>query len=106
MENQTLQTQNNSKILLKQLEVQEIGFNLKPSLAIAIQRTEMKLKNIEETVEDIATEFRHLNLSEIKLALRNGSLGKYGRTYKLSTQEVCFWIREFIKEKNHKNLKI
>jgi hypothetical protein len=29
--------------------------------------------------------------------LRNGGLGKYGRTYKLSTQEVCYWIREHIK---------
>jgi translation elongation factor EF-1beta len=106
MENQILQTQNNSKTLLKQLEVQEIGFNLKPSLAIAMQRTEMELKNIEETIEDIATEFRHLTISEIKLALRNGSLAKYGRTYKLSTQEVCFWIREYVKEKNNKSLKL
>jgi hypothetical protein len=33
----------------------------------------------------------------IRQALRNGGLGKYGRTYKLSTQEVCYWIREHIK---------
>ena len=71
-----------------------------------MQRTEMELKNIEETIEDIATEFRHLTISEIKLALRNGSLAKYGRTYKLSTQEVCFWIREYVKEKNNKSLKL
>ena len=106
MENQTLQTQNNSKISLKQLEVQEIGFNLKPSLAIAMQRTEMELKNIEETIEDIASEFRNLNLSEIKLAIRNGSLGKYGRSFRLSTQEICFWIREHIKENKSKSLGI
>lgn len=71
-----------------------------------MQRTEMELKNIEETIEDIATEFSFLTLTEIKTAIRNGSLGKYGRSFRLSTQEVCFWIREFVKEKNHKNLKL
>lgn len=58
----------------------------------------MEIKNIDETIEDIFTEFGYLNLSDIKKALRNGSLGKYGRSYKLSTQELCYWIREFIKE--------
>lgn len=71
-----------------------------------MQRTEMELKNIEETIEDIATEFRNLNLSEIKLAIRNGSLGKYGRSFRLSTQEICFWIREYIKENKSKSLGI
>lgn len=71
-----------------------------------MQRTEMELKNIEETIEDIATEFRHLNLSEIKLAIRNGSLGKYGRSFRLSTQEICFWIREYVKENKSKSLGI
>lgn len=71
-----------------------------------MQRTEMELKNIEETIEDISTEFRNLNLSEIKLAIRNGSLGKYGRSFRLSTQEICFWIREYIKENKSKSLGI
>jgi hypothetical protein len=90
--------------LLKQLGVQEIGFSLKPSLAIAMQRTEMELKNIDETIEDIYTEFEFMSLGDIKKAIRNGSLAKYGRTYKLSTQEVCYWIREYVKEKKGKSL--
>jgi hypothetical protein len=106
MENQTLQTQTNLKTSLKQLEIQEIGYNIKPSLVIAMQRLEMELNNIEETIEDIYSEFGYLNLTEIKNAIRNGSLGKYGRTFKLNTQEVCFWINQYVKEKNSKTLQL
>jgi hypothetical protein len=38
-------------------------------------------------------------LKEINEAIRLGSLGKYGRTYKLNTQEVCMWIHEYLKSK-------
>jgi hypothetical protein len=82
--------------------VQEIGYNLKPSLVIAMQRTEMELKNIDETIEDIYSEFKNISLKEIKTAIRNGSLAKYGRSYRLSTQEVCYWIREYLKENKNK----
>jgi len=82
--------------------VQEIGYNLKPSLVIAMQRTEMELKNIDETIEDIYSEFKNISLKEIKKAIRNGSLAKYGRSYRLSTQEVCYWIREYLKENKNK----
>ena len=82
--------------------MQEIGYNLKPSLVIAMQRTEMELKNIDETIEDIYSEFKNISLKEIKKAIRNGSLAKYGRSYRLSTQEVCYWIREYLKENKNK----
>ena len=96
----------NSKILLKQLEAQVIEYNLKVFLAIAMQRTEMEMKNLDTCIEDISSEFNYLNLWQIKEAIRLGSLAKYGRSYKLSTQEVCFWIREFIKENKSKQLKL
>lgn len=96
----------NSKILLKQLEAQVIEYNLKVFLAIAMQRTEMEMKNLDTCIEDIASEFSYLNLYQIKEAIRLGSLAKYGRSYKLSTQEVCFWIREYLKENKSKELKI
>ncbi len=66
----------------------------------------MELLNIQDTSDFIKDEFSFLSLNEIRKAIRNGSSGKYGRTYKLSTQEICFWIREFMKEKNNKSLKI
>ena len=67
-----------------------------------MQRTEMELKNIDETIEDIYSEFKNISLKEIKTAIRNGSLAKYGRSYRLSTQEVCYWIREYLKENKNK----
>lgn len=97
---------NNLRISLKQLEVQEIEFNLRAYLVIAMQRTEMEMKNLDSCIEDIISEFSYLNLYQIKEALRKGSLANYGRSYKLSTQEVCFWIREYLKENKSKELKI
>jgi len=45
-----------------------------------------------------------MNLKDIREALRNGSLAKYGITYKLNTQVICFWIREYLKSKKSKLL--
>ena len=41
-----------------------------------------------------------MTIEDIQKAIRSGSLGKYGRTYKFTIQEVCFWVREYLKEKN------
>jgi hypothetical protein len=71
-----------------------------------MDRTQMELLKIEDTSDFIKDEFSFLTLNDIRKALRNGSSGKYGRSYKLSTQEVCFWIREFIKENKSKQLKL
>jgi hypothetical protein len=71
-----------------------------------MDRTQMELLKIEDTSDFIKDEFSFLTLNDIRKALRNGSSGKYGRSYKLSTQEVCFWIREFIKENKSKQFKI
>ena len=62
----------------------------------------MDFLNIENSIVDIYTEFQFLKLKDITEAIRNGGLAKYGRTYKLTTQEVCFWIREY--QKNKKGL--
>lgn len=71
--------------------------NLKLSIAFAFERTRSEPFDITEMVRDILTEFPRLDSERITEALRNGSLGKYGRTFRLSTQEVCFWIREYLK---------
>jgi hypothetical protein len=49
-------------------------------------------------INDISTEFPRLKDEDLKKAIRAGGLGKYGKTYRLSTQEVCIWIREYQKE--------
>jgi hypothetical protein len=60
-------------------------------------RTGKNLLNIDETMIDIKQEFKHLRAEQIIKAIRNGSLGLYGSTYNLSTQQVCIWIREYLK---------
>lgn len=65
-----------------------------------MERLEMDFKNIDNTSEDIYLEFSFMKLENVFEALRNGSLGKYGKTFKLTTQEVCVWIRQYLNDKN------
>lgn len=78
----------------------ELEDNLRKSILIASERLNMEIINIDNVVIDILSEFKHLKTNDFTNALRNGGLGKYGRTYKLNTQELCFWIREFTKKNN------
>jgi len=72
---------------------------IKKSLAVSMDRLGMDFKNIDNTISDLIIEFKGVPLKDIREAIRNGSLGKYGKTYRLSTQEVCVWIREYLKTK-------
>lgn len=83
----------------------ELRDEIGKSLLVAMQRVGMDYTNLFDTINDIIQEFEHLKLSQILSAIRLGSLGKYGRSYRLSTQEVCYWIREYVKE-NNKTLSI
>ena len=74
--------------------------DLEKSLLFAFERTKTEPFDVTGLVQDVLSEFPKLGGTDFILALRNGSLGMYGRTFKLSTQEICFWIREFIKSKN------
>jgi len=65
-----------------------------------MERTDLDFRNIESTSNDVVEEFLHLKLSDVIEALRLGSLGKYGKSFKLTTQEVCFWIRQYMADKN------
>ena len=72
--------------------------SLKQSIALAFERTGTPPVNIDNMSKDIATEFEGIKDDVVSMAIRNGSLGHYGRTYRLSTQEICIWIREYKKE--------
>lgn len=92
---------NNNK-LLKQSEFQENDFNnIKLGLIVAFERTGSIIETenqINYIAETLINEFAELNSEQIIEALRNGGLGKYGRTYKLTIQEICIWIRTYIKD--------
>ena len=83
-----------------QLDRTVLEDNIKKSLAVAMERTGMDFKSIDNTIQDVASEFPNTKLKTIIEAIRKGSLGAYGRTYKLNTQEVCFWIKEYLKQQN------
>lgn len=71
--------------------------DLRDALIVAFDRTRSEPFDVSSLIKDVLDEFPRLHTFTIREALRNGGLGKYGRTYKLSTQEVCYWIREHIK---------
>lgn len=75
---------------------------IKQSVALAFERTNTPVFNLDNLSSDIESEFKKQDINVITNAIRNGSLGVYGRTYRLSTQEVCIWIREYIKENKNK----
>lgn len=72
-------------------------FNIKTSLAVAFDRTGTEPRDTENMANDIANEFTQVSNSDIAKAIKNGGLGLYGKTYKLTIQEVCIWIREYLK---------
>lgn len=71
---------------------------IQKSLVYAMDRTGDTELIIENTIHDILSEFKLLSEDKIKEAIKKGSLGAYGKTYKLTTQEICIWIREYLKQ--------
>lgn len=70
------------------------------SIIVACQRTssDIDMNDLDLMVSNVASEFKTLTHDHIIKAIRNGSLGKYGKTYKLCTQEVCIWVRTYAEE--------
>lgn len=72
-----------------------------------MERTDCEIKNIDNVVFDISEEFKNKKLVDVKEAIRQGAFGKFGITYKISTQVVGYWINQYLKEKyktNHDRL--
>jgi hypothetical protein len=80
--------------------------NIKQSLILALERTNTTPFDLSNMISDIESEFSRISVQDIQKAIRKGALGEYGITYKLSTQVVCFWIRQYLESKNKRNLGI
>ena len=80
-----------------QLEKKEKITSVIKSLTLAIQRTGSKELLSDDMIKDIVNEFDYVEEKHLIKAIRNGSLGVYGRTFKMCTQEVCLWVRAYIK---------
>ena len=70
---------------------------LKASIGLAFERVNLPVFKIDDLSKDVLSEFKGKDINLITEAIKKGSLGLYGRTYRMSTQEVCIWIREYLK---------
>jgi len=92
---------------LKTLEAQERNTKLKTQLALAMQKTDCEIKNIDWLIIDIVSEFGNKKTIDILEAIKQGSIGKFGISFKLTTRVVGYWINQYLKEKyktNHDRL--
>lgn len=77
------------------------------SILLAFERTATKPERIEGLLRDVLNEFDYLPTEQITEAIKKGSLGYFGSCYKISTLQICLWIREFIKnERTFNGLKV
>lgn len=90
---------NNSQNLPQKSEPQDLKVkSLQSSIALAIERTGTTPFKIGSMVNDVLDEFKNIEIDRLVLAIRNGSLGMYGETFKLTTQVLCVWIRKYQKD--------
>lgn len=88
-----------------QSNTQTYSPKVKASLALSHRRT-MGLAKIDtdeigryiaSIEKDIISVFPELKEEHIIKALKQGSLGSFGRTIRFSSQEVILWVREYLK---------
>lgn len=92
----------NSENLQHHSDRQTLVFNLQTSIAVAFERTQTEPYNLDSMINDVLTEFPKYGTETFKNAIRKGSLGAYGLNYKVTTQVVCHWIREYVKSQNNR----
>lgn len=82
------------------LSKREFSPKIEKALAFTFRAVGAKYEEGEvNTIKELVGEgFPDLDEKYIIQALKHGSLGEYGKTYKLCAQDVCIWIREYMKE--------
>ena len=81
--------------------------NMEQALSLAFERVgeyDFTKSDIDFISSELKEEFPNIEERKIFKALRNGGFGNYGRTYKMCTTTVCFWIREYIMDEKIKEL--
>ena len=92
--------ENKQKLVNSQTESEKENLakqDLALRIAMVMDRTNQILPNPEATVNDIYKMFG--NDKKVQEAILFGSFGKYGTTYKLTTQEIGKWIYTYKKPK-------
>lgn len=78
----------------------EIVNDVKKSIVLAFERTNSEPFDIDGMCEDVVGFFPELGEKDFAEAIKRGALGYYGKTYKMSAQEVCIWIKKYKDEKS------
>jgi len=94
MDNQLQNSQEGSGLTMRQSEIAKF-------LIVAHERAADEPKNLINMVKDLDKEFPQMSVDDFKTVLRNGGLGMYGMIYKLSTLQICVWIRKYLDDKNY-----
>jgi hypothetical protein len=89
-------------MLLRELEPSIATNEIKQSLVLTMERLDMDFKHLNSATCDIIANFGFMPLNHIENALKHGSFGEYGMTFRLNTQTVCFWLKEYNKSKKSK----
>lgn len=84
---------------LNKLDKKDLSIELEKSLIIAMDRTDSKLLNSKNTIDDIIEKFSKKKLCDVLDGIKQGGLGEYGIVYKITTQSVCYWINQYLNEK-------
>jgi len=66
---------------------------------LAFERLNIEPFDVTNIIKDVLNEFKDVSENDITQAIKKGSLGYYGKTYRFSTQEVMLWIMEYLKNK-------
>lgn len=100
MDNLTQQQQNLEDSLNNCDEMELI----RASLILAFNRTGTDFnKDLANNIfYDVLEAHPTITLNEFLNSLKFGSLGKYGKTYKLTIQEACIWAKMYLDENRPK----
>ena len=102
MENKENQISTKSNNIQKNLKGSNL--TLQKAMGICLSRVtgtyvedEDSIRQINNIVSTVNIAFPNEDEHVLLKAVSRGSLGEFGRTYKLTPQEVCIWVREHIK---------
>ena len=76
---------------------------LKASLFIALDRTGVKLVNVDTLIDHLRDCYPDTPTERITSAIKEGTMGTYGDVYRLSFTQVSIWIKEYEKAIRSKN---
>jgi len=70
------------------------------SIVLAFERVGLMPEHISNISNDLKSAFPTAKDEIIIEVIKEGALGAYGRTYRMSSQEICIWVRGYLKIRN------